>query len=457
MKNVVSLLIVLAMGVGMLAGCGSSSSENPDTTTSVESENTVEATELGASYSGTISIAAGLNAVSGIEAAFAEFQKTYPDVDLDITVTDTVTDFETMMTAWIASDSMPDMYSQQVGTTEQQYAVEGYLMPLDDTGAMDNIVDGDYSKITHDGKFYAFPMTTSISVILCNNAVLKDIGIDLTIDNYPKSMSEFLDLLDKCVAGGVEYPFGIAGADLSAVTAWPFQYMYQVLYGTDKNWYADVLTGDKSWNDAEFVAMFDTYAKLAKYSALDSLGKTNDGLLADFISGDTIFYCQTASSIRSIQELDDESDILLIPSCFTEDAADQTLISGFDEALSITSSAKDPELCAEFLRYVTSPEGSTIYNNETQFIPTTKGCESKMDPSYKIINSIIQEGKLPNSPILSREWISGFKELLKSGCQNWFAGESPQSVADIIAESHTRLMDADPAWVKGFLDKYEYK
>lgn len=466
MKKLVSLLLVSIMLATALLGCGSAEKGNSEESKQPASENAgtnsgetegTEAADAEIDYSGTITLCAGTTAAAGFEAALEGYQKLHPDVDLDITIAETVTDFETMMTAWITSDSLPDMYEAQVSTVQQQYAAEGYVMYLDDTGIMDNLVDGDTSMITYDGKYYTFPMTTAISVTLCNYGKLKELGIELDIDNFPQSMDDFLDLLQECRDKGVEYPYGVAGADLSSCTAWPFQYMYQVLYGENQNWYADVLSGEKSWADPEFVAMFDTYGELTEYTSPDSLGKSTDGMYADFISGDTIFFSQVATTIKSIKELDPDTEIILIPSSFTEKAEDQTLISGFDDGISITTSAKNPELCIDFLKYITSPEGSTLFNNATGYIPTVKGCESELDSSYDIVYEVMQEGMLPNSPIRSREWIAGFKELLKSGCQNWLAGEDPQSVADKIAEEHTRLMEADPEWVQSFLDGYEYK
>lgn len=463
-KKMIGLLLSAAMSAALLSGCGGggsaapASSEAGKDTAEAKTEQAKEAAKEQASgLSGTITMVANSSGAEGLQAVFDEYKKKNPDVDIDFTIYENVTEFETMMTSWISSNSLPDMYIAQASTVQQQYAAEGYLMPLTGTGIEDHLVEGDTSLVTYDGKLYAFPMATNISVTICNNSALKELGIELSVDNYPKSMDEFLKLMQQCRDAGVEYPFGLAGADLSSCTAWPFQYMYQVLYGGDPNWYADVLSGKKDWSDPEFVAMFDAYNELREYVSPDSLGKNMDGLYADFISGNTLFFSQVATTIKNIKVLDPESDIILIPSSFTKDPADQTLISSFDDGISITANAKNPELCIDFLNYVTSPEGSTIYANAAGVVSTVVGCTAEIDPAYSIVYELLQEGALPNSPILSRQWIAGFKELLKSGCQNWLAGEEPQSVADTIAEEHKRLMDADPDWVKNFLESYEWK
>lgn len=453
----------------ILAGCGNTeiettsaqsavSSSQAETTATEESPATSSSIEKAESnLSGTIRFLCGTDDAEAIKTTFAEFQKLYPNANLDEVIAQDVTDSETLMSTWIASGDFPDMCIQQTGSLQQSYMKDGYFAPLDDLGVMDRLVEGDTSLIQYNGKYYQFPLTSAISVTICNNGVLKDMGINLTVDNYPKDMDEFINLLQQTRDNGVQYPYGIAGADSSSCTAWPFQYMYQTLYGEDPNWYADVLSGKKKWNDPEFLEMFNQYNRIREYVSPDSTGKQNADLQADFIKGDTIFYSQVATSVASLRELDPDLDIICLPSSFTKDTTDQTLISGFDKGLSIFSSTKNMELCRAFMDYITSPEGSTVFINSSGCVPTVKGCEAEVDPAYDIVLAVMQSGTLPNSPILSRQWIAGFKELLKTGCQNWLAGEDAQSVADTIQEGHQRLMNADPQWVQNFLDNYKWK
>lgn len=407
--------------------------------------------------SGSFHILAGVTSSLGLKAVFAEYQKTHPNVEMDLVTFETVTDFETLMTTAIASNTMPDMYIHQLSSVTTQYAQEGYLMDLGAAGVMDQLIDGDTSLIKYNDWYFAFPMTTAVSVTLCNKDVLDSLGIELTVDNYPKSMDEFIALLQEVREKGIEYPYGIAGADASSCTAWPFQYMYQVIYGKDPNFYANVLKGEKTWDGEEFRGMFVDYDKIREYVSLDSTAKNMDSLIGDFIMGKTVFYNHVGTGVKNIHVMDPDINILLLPSSFTADPADQTIISGFDEAFSITTAAANPELCVDFLKYCVSPEGSTIFNDVTGYIPTTKGCTSHVDPAYDIVMQVMQAGLLPNSPILSRQWIAGYKELLKSGCQNWMAGESVDSIVTSISEQHTRLMDADPEWVQNFLSSYQWK
>lgn len=439
---------------GGTSSAGSSSSESSSSSSASESSEQESSQEE--AFSGTITIACGSLESEAFNQILPEYQKTNPDVNLDIVVTKDVTDFETMMTGWIASDSLPDMYVAQVGAVEQGYAANGYLEPLP-AEITDRLIEGDTELISYNDQIYAFPMSLSISVMFVNNGVLKEAGIDLNEENYPKCWSEFLDLCQQCVDHGIEKPVGIAGKDASEVTAWTFQYIYQSIYGQNPNWYADILRGEAAWNDDLYLGMFEKYAEMLPYISDDALGVDADGNRKRFITGEAPIFFQTANSLGNIRLIDPEADILLLPSCFTDSPEDQTLISGFDNAISITTSAKNKDLCFDFLDYVTSEEGATIFNTVTTYQPTTKENNTEMDPAFDLVYKILSNDELPNSPILSRQWIPGIKEIMKTGQQNWFAGEDAKEVADQIQEEHTRLMEADPEWVENFLASYVEK
>lgn len=439
MKRLLTIIAALLLSISMIFANGSQ--EAP----SAESDD---------GLSGTITMIAMANQAKGLNAAFDEYQKDHPNVDLDIVVANTVTDFETMMTTYIAADELPDMYLNQVGAVQQSYAAEGYLMPITDIGVMDKIIDGDKELITWQGDYYAVPMGTTMNVIIVNNAVLKEAGINIGEDNYPKCWSDFIDLCDQLVAAGVQYPVTVAGKDSSSITAWPFQYIYQTIYGEDPNWYANMLRGEHAWNDELYLSMFDKYAEMKKYISPSALGNDVNGMYRAFISGESPILFQVANTVGAIRDIAPDLDIICLPSCFTDDPADQTIIAGLDSGLSICSTTDIPEVCISFMQYLVSDEGSTIYAENAQEIPTTRVNHAKVDPSYTLCLKILQEGQLPVSAVLSRQWIPGIKEIMKTASQNWFAGADAKVVCDEIQSQHDRLVAANPEWVQNFLDTY---
>lgn len=453
-KKVFAVFLALTMLTGAV-GCGNSQQTEENKGEAETNSASGNKTEEG--FEGTISIACSSVEAEGLKAVLKEYQKKNPNVELDTIVTQSVTDFETMMTGWVASNTMPDMYIAQVGAVEQGYAANGYLESLTDTGLMDSLVTGDTSLITYDGDLYAFPTTQAISAVIVNNSVLKEAGIEYGVDNYPTNWSEFLELCQKLVDAGIEAPVGIAGQDASSVTAWTFQYVYQTIYGKNPNWYADILRGKAAWNDELYREMFEKYSDMIPYMAEDVLGTSAETLKKRFITGEAPIIFGTTADIGGLKQLDPELDALMLPSCFTDESEKQTLISSFDAGVSITKNAKNKDLCFDFLKFLASSEGMTAFCNATSYFPTVKEHNVDLDPAFDVVADILQGNKLPNSPVLSREWIPGIKEIMKTGQQNWLSGEDVDTVVNSIQEEHERLMEADPDWVENFLNNYTDK
>lgn len=470
MKKLSALLLSIVMIFSVLVGCSGNAATTETTkaaaTTTTAGTKTgdttstsVEGTTGNEPFSGSISMLCGSTEAAALELVLKEYQKINPDVNVEFTITESVTDFETLMTNYIASNTLPDMYCAQVGAVQQGYAKNGYLYPLTDTGIMDKLIQGDTSLIMVDNDYYAFPMALSLSVVLLNLDTLDkyNVSLDQFDNGYPTCWADFISMLQQLKDAGLEAPYGMAGMDSSNVTAFGFQYIYQVIYGEDPNWYANILSGKEAWNGDLYKSQFTAYKELSQFFSADCLGVDVDTLLKQFVLGESAAFAQTAGTVATIRAVDPTVNILLIPPCFTEDPADQTTISGFDSAFSITKNAQNIDLCVDFLDFITSNEGSTIFNNNTSLLPTTVENTVELDPAYDLIYSIIKNKEMGNSSILSRQWIAGVKEIMKTGNQNWLAGDDANAVCDEIESEHKRLMDADPKWVEDFLTAYEWK
>ena len=191
MKKKLGMLVIAALMATTICGCsggGQTESKPAETQAtqkaetqaasgaeSAESTEEEDSGEDGIDYSGTITMICSSDGTAAFDAVLAEYQKIHPDVTMEYIIWETVTDFETMMTNYIATNTLPDMYCSQVGVVEQQYAAEGYLLPLDDLNIEENLVNGDKSLIKYKDVLYAFPMTIGYSVTFCNNDKLKEL------------------------------------------------------------------------------------------------------------------------------------------------------------------------------------------------------------------------------------------------------------------------------------------
>nr|WP_319776656.1 hypothetical protein [uncultured Sphaerochaeta sp.] len=97
--------------------------------------------------SGTITALVMPTEAAGLEAVMAEYQKINPNVKLETIITTSAKNNDTVMRSKIASNDLPDMIYTQVKSIIGDYAKNGYIIPLTDTGIQDRLIEGDDSLL----------------------------------------------------------------------------------------------------------------------------------------------------------------------------------------------------------------------------------------------------------------------------------------------------------------------
>lgn len=401
--------------------------------------------------SGTITALVMPNEAAGLEAVMAEYNKINPNVKLETIITTSAKNNDTVLTAKIASNDLPDIIYSQVKSNIGEYAKNGYIIPLTDTGIQDKLIDGDQSLLWRDGEFYAVPSAFLASGLFVNMDVLREHNISM--ETMPESLGEFTALCQKLQDAGIESPIAIGAKQESPVTAFVFQYVYQNVYGEDPNWYANVLRGKTGWNGPEFRKTYDAYGELKPFVNKDALGCDENGAIKKFVLGEAAFFVTTSMKLPNFRKIDPDMDITFIAPPFASDPADMKAVTNFDSAFCITSQAKDVELCKDFFKFMFTPEMAAVSSKATFLMPTIKGTEVELDPALSMIIKNISSG-METVPMLSRQWIPGIKAIMKKETQNWFAGKDIDLVVDSIEKEHQRLMKANPDYVSGFLENY---
>lgn len=401
--------------------------------------------------SGTITALAEPFEASAMEAAMVEYKKINPNVKLETIIATSTSNKDTVLTAKIASNDMPDIICVQVKSNIGEYAKNDYIIPLTDTGIQDKLIKGDQSLLWRGDDFYASPVFVSTSGIFVNLDVLE--AHNVTMETMPQSLGEFIDLCKELQVAGVERPIVIGAKEESPVTAFVFQYIYQNVYGEDPNWYANVLRGKSFWNGPEFSKTFDAYAKLMPFVNKDALGTDRNGAVKKFVLGDAAFYIDTITTLTNFRQIDPEMNLTFIAPPFADDPADMKAITSFDNAFCVTTQANDPELCKDFLKFMATPEIAAKMSEATSLMPTIQGTQVELDPAQTLMIEALASG-MDSVPMLSRQWIPGVKEVMKKETQNWFAGKDAKAANDSIEKEHQRLMKANPSFVEEFLASY---
>ena len=313
MAKVIALGLSTAMLMTMLTGCRFGFASNPDDPNEVEEtepiDTSVDTFEYDSSLEGT-SITL-LNSKAEIQTALQqmgdEFEKksgvhveVMPVTDGDSPYTKVVSLYnsgnpptlailDTTDVVALAEEKAADL-SDEAWTAE----AEGYLTEVN-------------------GKVYSFPLCIEGRGIIYNKTVIEE-ALGETFDpNSLQTLDDFVALLDRLVAAGIEKPVSLAKEDWS-LGAHHLQYIYELYDGTSdgaaqvideiKSGELDLNTYDRM---SEFLDMFDV---LKKYNVAngDPLGADYDEMAIDLVDGKTAFWFNGNWAWPNMEEADAEKD-----------------------------------------------------------------------------------------------------------------------------------------------------
>lgn len=266
-KRIVSLVLVIAMAVSMLSGCGSSSDKKSGT----------EASNTNASVTGKADSKASDKPVSitfystqtGMDDKFQDiidhFQKENPNITVEyIAAGDD--QLQKWMSLYASNEGPTVSLMDPINISENKDRM--LVLDPSDNSWMDQVYDSAYGSYTYDGKIYAIPISTQGYGILYNQRVLdKAVGGTFDPDTI-KSRDDLKELFDKIEATGV-------AATMITGVNWSIGMHYLAL--TYAGYRADQATEEKVVNDSKagtfdlagdevFNSLMDTFDLLAKYN-----------------------------------------------------------------------------------------------------------------------------------------------------------------------------------------------
>ncbi|NBD23701.1 ABC transporter substrate-binding protein [Paenibacillus glycinis] len=245
MNKNVALSLVMTLGVGLLAGCGSSNGN--DSNTNAANAPSADAGNAGtnanganaggeadsSALKGTITWATHRTELvdTDLKKYVDAFEAKYPGTEVKI---EGLKDYEQTIRVRMAANELPDVLSL-VETTKAD--LPKFYEPLDDLGLDDNIYFKDYNS--YDGKLYGITQQVAINGLLYNKKAFEKAGITAP----PKTLDELYADADKLKTAGI-VPMATAFKD-----GWTLQYWTdpaEFIYGSTK------LRNDKINSDTPF-------------------------------------------------------------------------------------------------------------------------------------------------------------------------------------------------------------
>lgn len=289
------------------------------------------------------------------------------------------------------------------------------------------------------GKVYSFPLCIEGRGVIYNKAVIEE-TLGETFDPASiRTLDDFVALLDRLVAAGMEHPVSLAMEDWS-LGAHHLQYIYETYDGTSdgaaqvinqiKSGELDLTTYDRM---SQFLDMFDV---LKKYNVAyaDPLGADYDEMAIDLVDGKTAFWFNGNWAWPNMAEADAEQDdeYGFLPYFMNNDPDDfvncqiqaspskQVMLDG------VVATEKEQAAAKEFLNWIVYSEiGQQMLVKTCNIIPPFQNNPYEpADPLSRDIYNRVHEGTAFNASAIvpNAHWA-----ILGAAMQKYLAGRSDRT------------------------------
>ena len=262
------------------------------------------------------------------------------------------------------------------------------------------------------GKVYSFPLCIEGRGIIYNQKAIEETLGESFDPSSLRTLDDFVALLDRLVAAGMEKPISVAMEDWS-LGAHQLQYIYETYDGTSdgaaeaiekiKSGELDLNTYDRI---SQFLDMFDV---LKKYNVAkgDPLGADYDEMAIDLVDGKTAFWFNGNWAWPNMEEADAEKDDAygFLPYFMNNDPDDfvnqkiqaspskQIMLDG------VVATEAEQAAAKEFLNWIVYSEiGQQMLVKTCSIIPPFKNNPYEpLDPLSRDIYNHVQDGTAFNA------------------------------------------------------------
>ncbi|MBU3159185.1 extracellular solute-binding protein [Clostridium frigoris] len=371
-KSLLSLVLTIALGSSLLAGCSSKGSSS-STGGKVKLEVFSNKTENKPIYQKMIS----------------DFQVKNPNIQI---VLNAPPDAGTVLKTRLTKNDMPDVLSMGGDNLYGELATNGVLLDLSKESFMSNIQTA-YTKqmsdlLTNgDKNSYGVPYATNAGGVLYNKEKFTKLGLKI-----PQTWDEFIKLSENIKTSG-ETPFYLTLKD-----AWTGMCFWNILASdiAPKTFLAD-RKADKTTFVASHSEIADKMLEIIKYGQKDIYGMGyNDGNKA-FAQGKSVMYLQGNWAISDIKKINPNIKLGMFALPATNDINKNKITSGVDVTLVITKNSKHPAEAKKFIQYMLQKENAQKYISDQFAFSAVKDVIQK-DDSVTDLADNFKKGKIGSFP-----------------------------------------------------------
>jgi multiple sugar transport system substrate-binding protein len=320
----------------------------------------------------------------GYATIVKDFEKTHPNIKVDMTVQPWDTIQQKLPSAWLTGQG-PDVAAVSSDPNAvAQYVKTRSVLPITETGSGDSKINtskfapGTVKEFTYDGKLYGVPANFATLSLYYNKKLFEAAGIA----NPPKTVAELAQDAKALTANG---NYGIALADNQTIQMWP---VLQWLEGGD-------IVNAKNCSVLQTAAgqqSLKTWADLVANDKVSPVGLTGAQADSLFSAGKAAMEINGPWAASGYKSAGIDLGIVKVP--VGVDGKSATL--GSIAPLSISAKTKYPKQAQEFLAFWTSKATQKKFSLQTGFPPMRTDLSN--DPDLKANETVsVFASQVPDS------------------------------------------------------------
>jgi raffinose/stachyose/melibiose transport system substrate-binding protein len=309
---------------------------------------------------------------------FDAYEKAHPNVTVDFKAFK-ATEYNKILATGLAGSSGPDVpqvrsYGQLQGTVASKS-----LLPLDGkvdlSGWDENVVAS--AKGKEDGKTYSVPLARQTVQMFYNQGLFEKNGIAA-----PTTWAEFVAANDKLMAAGVT-PIAIGAKD-----DWTLPIVHEVLAAPrfgGKAFQSEVLSGQKSFTDPDWVGSVQVVADLEKYMPKNATGVAQTDAQTLFSAEKAAMIPGGSFDLSVFQKANPAMKIGIFqvpPAPGSPSGSAATTAGWADGNFGVSAKSKHPTEATELVKWMTTKEFGQMVTDDIRQISAVPGVEPT-DPLLK--------------------------------------------------------------------------
>lgn len=434
-KKIHALCLAGALSALAFAGCSSTQSSSSQTSSSSASEEAAGGkVTITMMYSGTV-------AENDFETQVLPelVKKTFPNITLEVTKLPD-DQYYTALKTKLASGECADMVLVQPkyagANSVIGLAKAGYLAPITDLKALENVSDSGKNSFTYNNEVYAVPCSVTILGTYYNKNIFKEHGLEV-----PKTWEEFLSCCETLKKAGIQ-PIVMGDKDMYVMQFGLYQIAASKVYPKNPSYDDDLRTGKTKFTDKDtWDKVLQMYYTLYEkgYISTSSLGLSAQQAIQKFIDGEAAMTFDgsfNAPAIKAKGAADFERGYFPLPGNESGEELYASMALGAGPA--IYSGSKHIKECKQLMEvwYDGQSEIWKAFVDSGKVIPTYGYGSDKVDDLYKPFMELYNSGK--SFYWCNQGWPSGVETEMESLFSEMVGGQGT-TVEDIVKGMQTKF------------------